>query len=174
MLTIRRLAQATLFAIIASAIAVSPAKAQPDQHMQLHETFSESFDACGTNLHFDQTLDGHYLSDTRPDGTVFVIFQNRSNILWTNTNTGNTLTEKFIFNHKGTVTPTADGTTIVEIYPQNDQWFDSDGNLVGHLAGIVRNVIVFDENGDLVSVTSVSNGNVNNSTDFCTLIDLTK
>ncbi|MGW4340085.1 hypothetical protein ACWEK5_46025 [Rhodococcus koreensis] len=174
MLTIRQLSCTALFAITASAIAVSPAEAQPDQHVPIHETFSESFDACGTNVRFEQKLDGQYLSDTHPDGTVLTNFQNRSNILWTNADTGKTLTENFIFNYNSKLTPNADGTTLVEIFPQNDQWFDSAGKLVGHLAGIARNVLVFDQNGHLVSVTSVSHGNINNSTDFCTLIDLTK
>jgi hypothetical protein len=175
MRTIRQFAYVAFFTVAASVVAAAPAMAQPDIHEQFHLTFTDTFPACGATVSYDQTLDSQLVSDTHPDGTVHATVENRSEILWTNTDTGKTLTEKFIFNNNTRLIPDAEGQTLVAIFPQNDQWFDAGGNLVGHLAGIARNVIVFDQHGDVVSVTSISNGNVfNNSTDFCTLIDLTK
>ena len=170
---IRHLSSAAVLTVIVSTVAVGPAAAQPDAHEKFHLADSFTFDVCDPSftLRQDVTVDGQSKSDTRPDGTVHNNSHSIQTNLFTNLDTGKILTEKFLMNFNGTLTPNADGgLTQVQVFPENDQWFSADGKLIAHGAGVTREVLVFDQNGVPVSVESTSHGSDKNVGELCALM----
>ena len=138
-----------LAVVLAGVLGVVPASAAPFEKGHFHDVFTETFDCDGTPTQVDVDAQGNFIAVKRGPGLVYFGDSVRATVVYTNLDTGGTLTEvSTVHSRDLKVTDNGDGTlTILVLATGGYKLYDSDGNFVLSDPGQVRFTFDVDHGG---------------------------
>ena len=178
----RTLALAAGLATVASMALAAGATAQPIEHTDFHDEFSDVVsDFCevpGLTVHFDFVADGRFLFNPHgPDGLAYGHVNVRFTTVYTNVDNGNTVTEVGNAVDKDLrVTDNGDGTlTIIALNSGNIAVYGPDGKAIARNPGQTRFEVLIDHGGtptdpsddEFLEDLGVVKGSTGRTDDFC-------
>jgi hypothetical protein len=161
------------------------ATAKPIEHTDFHNEFSETVtDFCevsGLTVQIDTVEDGRFLFNPHgPDGLAYGKSNLRVTTVYTNVDSGNTVTEVINAVDKDhRVTDNGDGTlTILVLSTGNAAVFGQDGKAIARNPGQVRFELLIDDGGtptdpsddEFLAFLGLVKGSTGRTDDFCAAV----
>jgi hypothetical protein len=143
-----------LAVVLAGTLGAAPAVAAPLDKGHFHDVFTDQFDCEGTPTQVDGDVSGNFVFVKHGPGLAYYRESVRGTQVYTNLDTGGTLTEIFTVHSmdleiidNGSTGPKADTLTIIALQTGSDRYYDTNGTFVLNDPGQIRTEILVPDNG---------------------------